>query len=53
MSRPSIAASSSLDNSKSNTLMFSAIGLGLVDFGMTERPCCRPQRSITCAAPLP
>ena len=24
----------------------SAMRLGLVDFGMTERPCCRPQRNI-------
>ena len=53
VSRPSIAAISSADSSKSNTLMFSAMRLGLVDFGMTERPCCRPQRSITCAGLLP
>ena len=38
---------------KSNTSMFSAMRLGLVDFGMTERPCCRPQRSITWAGVLP
>ena len=25
----------------------------LVDFGMTERPCCTPQRSITCAGVFP
>ncbi len=35
------------------TLMFSAMRLGLVDFGITERPCCRPQRSITWAGLLP
>ena len=33
--------------------MFSAIRAGLVDFGITERPCCRCQRSITCAGVLP
>jgi hypothetical protein len=42
VSRPSIAAISSAESPKSNTLMFSAIRLGLVDFGMTERSCCRP-----------
>jgi hypothetical protein len=43
VSRPSLAAISSADSSKSNALMFSAMRLGLVDSGMTERPCCRPQ----------
>ena len=42
VSRPSIATILSADNSKSKTSMFSAMRLGLVDFGMTERPCCRP-----------
>jgi len=32
--------------------MFSVMRLGLVDFGMTEPPCCRPQRSITWAGVL-
>jgi hypothetical protein len=27
--------------------------VGLVDFGITYRPSCRPQRSITCAVLLP
>src|SRR5437773_10961305 len=44
VSRASIELISSVDSSKSNTSMFSAIRLGLVDFGMTERPCCKPQR---------
>jgi hypothetical protein len=40
--RLSIAAISSAVSLKSNTLMFSVMRLGLVDFGMTERPWCRP-----------
>ena len=48
-----MAASSSAVRSKSKTSRFSAIRLGLVDFGITERPCCTPHRSITCAGDLP
>ena len=51
--RPSMAVISSADSSKSKTLKFSAMRLGLVDSGITERPCCRPQRSITWAGVLP
>jgi hypothetical protein len=47
-----MAVSSSPEMSKSKTSMFSVIRLGLVDLGMTERPCYRPQRSITCAGVL-
>jgi hypothetical protein len=52
VSRASIAASSSVVSSKSNTSMFSAMRCGLVDFGMTERPSCRCQRSMTWAGLL-
>ena len=48
-----MAASSSAVRSKSKTSKFSAMRCGLVDFGMTERPCCRCQRSITWAGDLP
>ena len=49
VSRASMAAISSVESSKSKRLKFSLIRLGLVDFGITERPCWRPQRSITWA----
>jgi transposase len=52
VSSPSIAVIWSADRSKSKTSMFSAIRLGLVDFGIAERPCCTPQRSMTWAAVL-
>jgi hypothetical protein len=39
VSRLSMAVISSADSSKSNTAMFSAMRLGLVDFGITDRPC--------------
>src|SRR6185437_11914918 len=48
----SMAATSSVVSSKSNTSKFSAMRWGLVDFGMTERPSCRCQRSMTCAGLL-
>ena len=41
------AVISSAESSKSKTSMFSAMRLGFVDFGMTERPCWSPQRNIT------
>ncbi len=44
-----MAAASSSVRSKSKTAKFSAMRCGLVDFGMTERPSCRCQRSITWA----
>ena len=44
VSKPSISRSSAADSSKSNTSMFSAIRLALVDFGITDRPFRRPQR---------
>jgi hypothetical protein len=47
VSSASIAAISLEVSSKSKTSMFSAMRLGLVDFGMTERPCWIPQRSMT------
>jgi hypothetical protein len=53
VSKLSIAASSSVLSSKSKTSMFSAMRCALVDFGMTERPCCTPQRSRTWAGLLP
>ena len=31
----------------------SAIRVGLANFGITERPCCRPQSSITWARGMP
>jgi hypothetical protein len=39
VSRASMALSSSPVSSKSNTSKFSAMRPGLVDLGMTERPC--------------
>ena len=53
VSRPSIAMISSSVKSKLKTSMFSAMRDGLVDFGITERPCCMPHRSITWALLLP
>ncbi len=49
----SIASSSSAVSSKSNTAKCSPILSGRTDFGIAERPCCRCQRSITCAGDLP
>lgn len=37
----------SLAERELETSMFSAMRVGLVDFGMRERPCWRPQRSLT------
>src|SRR5277367_6169990 len=53
VSRPSTAAISSADSAKSDTSMFSAMRVGSVDFGITDRPSSRPQRSMTCAGLLP
>src|SRR5208283_3208339 len=52
VSSPSMAATSSVVSSKPSTSKFSAMRRGLVDFGMTERPSCRCQRSMTCAGLL-
>ena len=53
VSSASIAATCSGVSSKSKTSKFSAIRAGLTDFGIAERPSCRCQRSITCAADFP
>ena len=48
-----MAAISSAESSKSKTSRFSAIRAGLVDLGITERPCWMPHRSMTWAGLLP
>ncbi len=48
-----MASSWSAVSSKSKTSMFSAIRDGVTDLGMTRRPCCRGQRSITWAGVRP
>src|SRR5437016_9122382 len=52
VSSSSIAAISSPESSKSNTLTFSAMRVGLVDFGMTERPT-EPGFALTMARQAP